>query len=184
MFKYVALYKPFGHLSQFTGDEGQKTLADFGLPPNIYAVGRLDKDSEGLLLLTNDGPFKNKLSSPEFEKKKVYYVQVEGIPEQVDLDKLRKGVVIKTGKTKPAQVRILENTPTLPPRDPPIRFRKNIPTTWLEIIITEGKNRQVRRMTANIGYPTLRLVRVKIGKLELSGLTPGQWIEVRKSDVI
>src|SRR6056300_374622 len=160
--KYIALYKPYGYLSQFTGNEGQKTLADFNLPKNIYAVGRLDKDSEGLLLLTDDGQFKNRVSSPKYEKNKVYNVQVEGIPQESDLDKLRKGVLIKTGPTKPALVQILEIEPSLPPRDPPIRFRKNIPTTWLEIMISEGKNRQIRRMTANIGFPTLRLVRTKI----------------------
>ncbi len=182
--KYIALYKPFGYLSQFTGEEGQKTLSEFNLPSKVYAAGRLDKDSEGLLLLTDDGPFKNRVSSPEFEKKKIYYVQVDGAPKDEDLAPLRKGVMIKTGKTKPAKVQILHREPDLPPRDPPIRFRKNIPTTWLEVIISEGKNRQVRRMTAHIGYPTLRLVRVQIGKLKLQDLEPGQWKEIKKTDVL
>ena len=180
---YIALYKPFGHLSQFTGEKGQRTLAEFGLPPNVYAVGRLDKDSEGLLLLTNDGPFANKLLHPKFNHFKTYWAQVEGLPTKDSLEQLQKGVVIKGYKTKPCTVKILGDEMMIPPRDPPIRHRKNIPTTWLEIILTEGKNRQVRRMTAKVGHPTLRLLRMKIEKLTLNGLKPGQWKKVRKKDV-
>lgn len=180
--RYIAFYKPFNCVSQFTG-EGI-TLSEFDLPSEVYAAGRLDKDSEGLLLLTNDGPFIKKVTDPKNEKEKTYWVQVEKIPEKSDLEKLKKGVVIKGYKTKPCKVRILDPEPVVPERNPPIRERKNIPTCWLEIKITEGKNRQVRRMTAAIGFPTLRLIRVAIGKLELGDLTPGSYREVRKSDVI
>jgi 23S rRNA pseudouridine2457 synthase len=182
-FKYLAFYKPFGVLTQFTGETGDRTLKEFNFPAEVYAAGRLDKDSEGLLLLTNDGIFNQKLTNPKSNKEKTYHVQVEKIPTEVDLDKLREGVLIKDYKTKPAKVKLID-APNYGDRIPPIRERKNIPTCWLEIKIVEGKNRQVRRMTANIGFPTLRLIRVAIGKLTLDGLEQGKWKEVNKRDIL
>lgn len=182
-FKYIAFYKPYGVLCQFTTDDDTPTLADFGLPKEVYAAGRLDKDSEGLLLLTNDGVFNQKVANPKAEKEKTYWVQVERIPDQADLKQLSKGVIIQGYKTRPCKVKRIE-FPLIPQRVPPIRERKNIPTCWLEIKISEGKNRQVRRMTAVIGYPTLRLIRVGIGKLKLKDLQPGQWIEIDKKEVL
>ena len=181
---YIAMYKPFGVLSQFTGEAGQRTLSAFSLPTKVYPVGRLDKDSEGLLLLTDDGPFKHRLLDPKSEHRKIYWVQVEGIPSQAELHTLQRGVVIKGYRTKPCMARRLEKEPKLPPRNPPVRFRKTIPTSWLEVILTEGKNRQVRRMTASIGYPTLRLVRVQIEGLLIADLQPGQWRFVEKKDIL
>lgn len=181
---YIAMYKPFGVLSQFTGEVGQRTLSEFSLPSRVYPVGRLDKDSEGLLLLTDDGPFKHQLLNPKSGHQKTYWVQVEGIPSQADLNVLQRGVVIKGYKTKPCTARRLQEEPKLPPRDPPIRFRKTIATSWLEIVLTEGKNRQVRRMTASIGHPTLRLVRAQIERLAIAGVQPGQWRFVRKKDIL
>ena len=181
--KYIAFYKPYNVLCQFTGEDGDLTLSQFGLPKEVYPAGRLDKDSEGLLLLTNDGVFNQKVTNPKNEKEKAYLVQVDHIPTKEKLDKLMKGVVIKGYKTKPCKVRLIE-CPDLPERNPPIRVRKNIPTSWLEIKISEGKNRQVRRMTAAIGHPTLRLIRIAIGKLRLEELTPGQWREVNKIDIL
>lgn len=181
-FKYIAFNKPYGVLCQFTGEEGDKTLADFNLPSEVYAAGRLDKDSEGLLILTNDGVFNQKITNPKAEKEKTYWVQVENIPTQSALNQLKKGVKIKDYQTAPCKVRLIN--PNIPPRTPPIRERKNIPTSWLEIKITEGKNRQVRRMTAKIGYPTLRLIRVAIGKLELEDLAVGSWKFINKNEII
>lgn len=181
-FKYIIFHKPFGVLTQFTGETGDKTLADFNLPPEIYAAGRLDKDSEGLLLLTNDGILNQKLTNPNSEKEKTYLVQVENIPSKDSLNKMRNGLKIKDYKTKPCKVKII-NEPNTEPRVPPIRERKNIPTAWLEIKITEGKNRQVRRMTAAIGHPTLRLIRVAIGKIQLEDLKQGQWKEISKDQI-
>lgn len=182
-FKYIAFYKPYGVLCQFTTDDESATLADFSLPKEVYPAGRLDKDSEGLLFLTNDGVFNQKVANPKAEKEKTYWVQVENIPTQNDLNKLMRGVVIKGYKTKPCVAKLIAE-PNIEPRDPPIRERKNIPTTWVEIKISEGKNRQVRRMTAAIGYPTLRLVRVAIGKLKLENLKAGEWKPVKKNEVI
>ena len=181
--KYIAFYKPFNVLSQFTGEMNDRTLAEFNLPKEVYAARRLDKDSEGLLLLTNDGPFIKKLLEPQFEKVKTYWVQVENIPSQESLLKLMAGLKIQEYQTLPCQARIIDN-PDMPPRMPPIRERKNIPTCWLEIKLIEGKNRQVRRMTAAIGHPTLRLVRYSIGKLTLRDLKPGEWTEVSKENII
>jgi len=171
---YYFIYKPFGMLSQFTPDQaGQITLSDldFSFPKNVYPVGRLDADSEGLLLLTDDKSLTDKLLNPKNHLPKTYRVQVEGIPEEVDLEKLRRGVDIKingkTQRTRPAKVSLLETDPELPPRVPPIRFRKSVPESWLDITITEGKNRQVRRMCAAVGFPALRLVRVAIGSYRL-----------------
>lgn len=182
--KYIAFYKPYGVLSQFSGEENERTLAEFHLPEDVYAAGRLDKDSEGLLLLSNDGPFINKVTDPQFYKEKIYWAQVENKPNDQALEQLRKGVFIQGYKTRHAFVEILSDQSPFPPRNPPIRFRQNIPTCWLEIKISEGKNRQVRKMTASVGHPTLRLVRVAIGNLKLGDLKEGQWKEVSKSDVL
>ncbi len=180
---YLAFYKPYGILSQFTSDNPNETLSIFNLPKDIYACGRLDKDSEGLLLLTNDGSLIEKLLNPKNEKEKTYWVQVEKIPSSEDLAKLEAGVVIGDYKTKPCRATIIQPQPEINPRIPPIRERKSIPTCWLEIIITEGKNRQVRKMTAAIGFPTLRLIRKSIGKLTLAGLSEGEFKEILRSDI-
>lgn len=168
-------------LSQFTSEEGQRNLSEFMLPKDIYAAGRLDKDSEGLLLLTNDGPFIN-----EFLKKhgRTYLAQVEGVPTEADLIKLRGGLMLKDGITKSCKAKLLPEDFDLPPRDPPIRERKNIPTSWIKLVLHEGRNRQVRRMTAALGYPTLRLVRIGMGKFIINtivDLPEGKWKEVSKS---
>jgi 23S rRNA pseudouridine2457 synthase len=174
-FSYILLYKPYGVLSQFTAEHGHPTLKNFGpFPPDVYPVGRLDVDSEGLLLLTNDNRLKHRLTDPKFEHPRTYLVQVERIPLEESLQKLRSGVVIEGRKTKPAEITLLAEEPNLPSRPVPIRFRKNIPTAWLELTLREGRNRQVRKMTAAVGHPTLRLVRTRIGTLKLAGLQPGQ----------
>ncbi|MGV7203326.1 pseudouridine synthase [Xanthomonas axonopodis pv. cajani] len=173
----VLLNKPYGVLSQFS-DRSQppkRTLAEFGLPPDVYAAGRLDHDSEGLLLLTDDGALAHRLTDPCHKQPKTYWVQVEGAPQAEQLQALRDGVALNDGPTRPAQVRMLDPAPQLWPRDPPVRVRKTVPDAWLELQITEGRNRQVRRMTAAVGLPTLRLVRVAIGDWRLETLAPGQW---------
>ncbi len=176
---YFCIYKPFGVLSQFTREAPHhQTLADlYPFPPDVYPVGRLDKESEGLLILTNDASLNQALLHPSRAHRRTYLVQVEGVPDSDALRKLRRGVTIRVNRkpyqTRPCQVRILDPEPDLPDRDPPIRFRKNVPTSWLEVILTEGKNRQVRRMGAAVGYPVLRLVRSRIEALSLPAGGPG-----------
>lgn len=182
--KYILFYKPYAVLSQFTSENGKHSLKDFGFPANVYPVGRLDYDSEGLLLLTDDNEIKHKLTDPTFEHPKTYLAQVERIPTEETLEKLRSGIPIKGKKTKPADVILLNKEPNLPPRSVPIRFRKNVPTAWLQITLREGRNRQVRKMTAAVGFPTLRLVRIKIGKLHIGKLQPGEWREISKNEII
>ena len=183
MHQYIAFYKPFEVLSQFTPEAGHRALSEFDLPEGVYPAGRLDYDSEGLLILTDDGRFVKKLLDPGFGHERAYCAQVEGAPTDRDLKPLTEGVVIQGYKTKPCRASVLTVEPDFPPRIPPIRARKNIPATWISLTLTEGKNRQVRRMTAKIGFPTLRLVRVRIGRLTLDGLTPGQWRFIDKKDV-
>ena len=172
----IALNKPFGVLCQFTdrSTPPRPTLAGFGLPAGVYPAGRLDFDSEGLLLLTDDGALAHRLTDPRHKLEKTYWVQVEGEPSESQLAALRAGVLLKDGPTRPARARRIE-PPSLWPRDPPVRFRKTVPDAWLELAIGEGRNRQVRRMTAAVGLPTLRLVRVAIGTHALAGLRSGEW---------
>lgn len=174
---YLRFYKPYGVLTQFTDPDktGHATLAQYIHIPGVYPVGRLDHDSEGLLLLTDDGAFQHRWSDPKFDHPKTYWVQVERVPDEAALRQLREGVVVQGEKTRPARVRLFEEPPPVPPRDPPIRYRASVPDAWLELTITEGRNRQVRRMTAAVGHPTLRLIRAAIGNVTLAGLQPGQW---------
>ncbi|NJM65874.1 MAG: pseudouridine synthase [Acaryochloris sp. RU_4_1] len=183
--QYVLFYKPYGVLSQFTDhqDTCHPTLKAFIPIPEIYPVGRLDRNSEGLLLLTNHGGLQHQLCDPKFGHPRTYWVQVEGIPDPQALQTLSQGVTIRNYRTRPAQVTLLTNPPLLPPRIPPIRFRKHIPTAWLEMILQEGRNRQVRRMTAVVGFPTLRLVRVAIANLRIHDLQPGQWRHLTTAEI-
>lgn len=183
-YSYISFHKPFGILSQFTSEGGHPSLEGFGLPKDVYAAGRLDRDSEGLLILSNDGPFIKELLDPNFQHPRTYHVQVEGEPSSEDLQKLSEGPVIRGYKTKKCTVKKLKEAPTFDLRDPPIRLRQSIPTAWIEITLREGKNRQVRRMTAAIGFPTLRLVRVSIGSLELGDLQQGNWREISRGDIL
>lgn len=195
MYRYILFYKPYNVLSQFTDKEADQTnrgtLKDYIPVPSVYPVGRLDKDSEGLLLLTNDGRLQHRLSDRRFAHPRTYWVQVERIPDEDALNQLRQGVVIQDYHTRPALVQRLPAPPSLPPRDPPVRFRKAVPTSWLEMTLTEGRNRQVRRMTAVVGFPTLRLVRVALGvasakpsnSLRLDGLEPGQWRDLTPAEL-
>ena len=185
MNRYLLFNKPYDVLTQFSPEAGSKaqTLKDFVRVPGVYPAGRLDRDSEGLLLLTNDGWLQHQLTDPRFAHAKTYWAQVEGIPPREALETLASGVILRDFRTRPAQVRLLAAVPPLPPRVPPIRYRAAIPTAWVELIISEGKNRQVRRMTAAVGHPTLRLVRVALGPLPLGDLAPGEYRELDTGEV-
>ena len=174
MSQVLLFNKPYGVLSQFTADAGQRTLSDYIHRSGFYAAGRLDKDSEGLLLLTDDGRLQQSIAEPQFKTAKTYQAQVEDEISEAAIDALAAGVKLKDGLTRPAQVRLID-PPLIWQRDPPIRERKFIPTSWIEIVLTEGKNRQVRRMTAAVGFPTLRLIRIQIGEWSLGSLQPGEW---------
>jgi 23S rRNA pseudouridine2457 synthase len=175
----IAFNKPFGVACRFSPEPGCKTLADYIDVRNIYPAGRLDTDSEGLMLLTDDGVLQSRIAEPKHKIAKVYWAQVEGSPSQTALDQLRKGVSLGDLTTQPANANLIEEPLELWPRDPPIRYREKIPTAWIELTIREGKNRQVRRMTAKVGFPTLRLIRVAIGKVSVEGMVLGTWREIR-----
>jgi 23S rRNA pseudouridine2457 synthase len=178
----ILFNKPYGVLPQFTDREkGRPTLADYIDVPRVFPAGRLDLDSEGLLLLTDDGVLNARIAHPRFKETKTYWAQVEGIPGEEALNALRAGVTLKDGPTRPAPARLIGEPDGLWPRDPPIRYRAAIPASWIELELTEGRNRQVRRMTAAVGHPTLRLVRWRVGAWTLEGLAPGQWREVTPS---
>lgn len=184
-FLLIALHKPYGVLSQFTPEPGSRwrTLADFGLPPAVYPLGRLDADSEGLLLLSDEPGLNHRLLEPAQAHRREYWVQVERVPAPEAMARLERGGLRLDGhKTLPCRASLLHPPPVLAPREPPIRFRKSVPDCWLALELTEGKNRQVRRMTAAVGHPTLRLIRVRIGEFQLGGLTPGKWRELNGAE--
>ena len=179
----LAFHKPYGVLSQFTPDGSpNRPLAEFGFPPGVYAIGRLDADSEGLLLLSDETALNARLLHPRQEHARIYWAQVERIPAPDALARLESGVIVAGRKILPCRARFLDPQPNVPPRDPPIRFRKNVPDCWIELELVEGKNRQVRRMTAAVGHPTLRLMRVQIGEFKLGALAPGQWRELTATE--
>lgn len=184
--RYLALFKPYDVLTQFSDSAGagtgRATLKDLVAVPGVYPVGRLDRDSEGLLLLTDDGRLAHRLTDPRYAHPRTYLAQVERVPDAAALEALRRGIVLSDGPTRPAEVDLLEQAPALPERPVPIRFRKNVPTAWLRLVLREGRNRQVRRMTAAVGHPTLRLVRVAIGPIALGTLAPGQWRELSPAE--
>ncbi len=177
----IRFWKPYGVLTQFTDKQGRPTLADYINLPNIYAAGRLDLDSEGLLLLTDSARLKTRLTDPRFEHPRTYWVQVERIPDETALQQLRDGVNLNNGLTRPAKAHLIE-APDLTERSVPIRYRKNVPDCWLALTITEGRNRQVRRMTAAVGHPTLRLLRAAIGPIKLTNLQDGQWLPLDEAE--
>jgi 23S rRNA pseudouridine2457 synthase len=179
--RYIIFNKPFNVLCQFSG--AGATLKKYVSVKDVYPVGRLDRDSEGLVLLTDDGDLQHRLSDPRFAHPRTYWTQVEGIPEEESLRRLREGVIIQGYRTRPALARLLAAEPALSPRDPPIRYRRSVPTAWIEITLIEGRNRQVRRMTAAVGHPTLRLMRIAIGNLRIEGLMPGQWRELSAAEL-
>ena len=179
----IAFHKPYGVLPCFTDPDGRPTLADYVELPGVYAAGRLDMDSEGLMLLTSDGTLAHRITDPQHKLPKMYLVQVERVPDEPALQQLRQGVVLSGAKTRPAKVRLLDESPALPDRPVPIRFRKTVPTCWIEMTICEGMNRQVRRMTAAVGHPALRLVRVAIGPIPLGDLAPGVWRELTSDEM-
>jgi 23S rRNA pseudouridine2457 synthase len=183
MSRLLLLNKPFGVLCQFTSREGQRTLADYVRVAGVYPAGRLDADSEGLVALTDHGPLQAAITDPRHRLPKAYWVQVEGTVDEAALEKLRRGVSLRDGPTRPARARAIEEPEGLWAREPPIRARREIPTSWLELELREGRNRQVRRMTAAVGFPTLRLVRHRIGPWNISGIPPGQWREVDSSEL-
>lgn len=181
--RLILLNKPYGVLPQFTDDQGRPTLADHVPVKGVYAAGRLDRDSEGLLALSDDGALIARIASPKHKLPKTYWVQVEGVPTEEALQRLRAGVTLNDGPTLPAEARMMEEPADLWPRDPPVRYRASIPTSWIALTLREGRNRQVRRMTAAVGFPTLRLIRWSIGDWTLDGLAPGQWREVTWREV-
>ncbi|HEV3122568.1 MAG TPA: pseudouridine synthase [Isosphaeraceae bacterium] len=181
-YRYLALFKPYGYLTQFTDSSGRPTLKDLVHVPGVYPVGRLDRDSEGLLLLTDDGALAHRLTDPRFGHPRTYLAQVERMPDRKALDALKRGVVLRDGPTLPVAAELLAEPPALPERAVPIRFRKNVPTAWIRLVLREGRNRQVRRMTAAVAHPTLRLVRVAIGPIALGALKPGQWRELSAAE--
>lgn len=179
----LAFHKPYGVLSQFTDDgSANRTLAEFGFPNGVYPIGRLDADSEGLLLLSDEARLTEQLLHPRKGHERTYWAQVERIPSEAALAELRRGVDLRGDRTRPCRAKVLEPQPVMPPRVPPIRFRKNVPDTWIELVLTEGKNRQVRRMTASVGHPTLRLVRVAIGGLRVESIGAGEWRELTREE--
>ena len=175
--------KPYGVLPCFTDPKGRPTLADYVAIPGVYAAGRLDLDSEGLLVLTSDGTLAHRITDPRHQLPKVYLAQVERMPNDEALGRLRQGILLKGTRTRPAEVHVLSAVPELPDRPVPIRFRKSVPTAWLKITLREGLNRQVRRMTAAVGHPTVRLVRIAIGTMVLGELQPGHWRELTRSEI-
>ncbi len=177
MSRILLFNKPYGVICQFSRDGAHPTLADYIAVPGVYPAGRLDTDSEGLLLLTDDGKLQHRITDPKHKLPKTYWVQVEGVPGEAALERLRRGIALKDGMTLPAEARAMEEPAGLWPRNPPVRFRQSIPTSWIALTIREGKNRQVRRMTAAVGFPTLRLIRHAIGEWTLDGLAPGEWRE-------
>ena len=181
--QHVLFHKPYGVLSKFTDAEGRPTLADFLEVPHVYPAGRLDMDSEGLMVLTSDETLAARLTSPSFKIPKTYWVQVERIPNEAALEQLRRGVLVKGRRTRPATVHLLAEEPRVYTRSVPIRVRKTVPTAWLSMEISEGMNRQIRRMTAQVGHPTLRVIRISIGSIHLDGLAPGEWRIPKPSEI-
>ena len=181
MDRHLIFYKPYDVLTQFSGE--RRSLKDYIDVPDVYPAGRLDRDSEGLLLLTTDGALQHRLTDPRFAHPRTYWAQVERVPEPAALQNLAEGIALDGTRTRLATAKLLSGEPDLPPRDPPIRFRKSVPTAWIELTLTEGRNRQVRRMTAAVGHPTLRLVRVAVGTLRIGELGPGQWRDLTRAEV-